>query len=82
PILMTSLAMIAGMIPMALGLGKGSDQMAPLGVAVIGGLIFSTISTLIFLPMVYNNTAGKQKYEHASLDPEDVHSKYHSSKSI
>jgi multidrug efflux pump subunit AcrB len=71
PILMTSLAMIAGMIPLSLGLGEGGDQTAPLGIAVIGGLIFSTISTLIFLPMVYAQAMGKKAYKNPSLDPED-----------
>src|SRR3989339_64689 len=74
PILMTSLAMIAGMIPMSLGLGEGGDQTAPLGIAVIGGLIFSTLSTLIFLPMVYAQVMGKNPYKNPSLDPEDENS--------
>ena len=50
---MTALAMIIGMIPMALGLGEGAEQNAPLGRAVIGGLIFATVSTLLFVPVVY-----------------------------
>jgi multidrug efflux pump subunit AcrB len=50
---MTALAMIIGMIPMALGIGEGAEQNAPLGRAVIGGLFFATISTLIFVPVVY-----------------------------
>ncbi|RPD43338.1 efflux RND transporter permease subunit [Chitinophaga barathri] len=74
PILMTSLAMIAGMIPMALGLGEGGDQTAPLGVAVIGGLAFSAISVLFFLPHVYQSMAGRKAYTSVSLDPEDVNS--------
>jgi len=53
PVMMTALAMIIGMIPMALGLGEGGEQNAPLGRAVIGGLIFATISTLLFVPVVY-----------------------------
>ncbi len=53
PVLMTALAMIIGMIPMALGLGEGGEQNAPLGRAVIGGLIFATVSTLFFVPVVY-----------------------------
>ena len=77
PILMTSLAMIAGMIPMSLGLGEGGDQTAPLGIAVIGGLVFSTISTLVFLPIVYNRMMGAKKYINPSLDPEDEESKYY-----
>jgi multidrug efflux pump subunit AcrB len=53
PVLMTALAMIIGMIPMALGLGEGGEQNAPLGRAVIGGLLFATVSTLLFVPAVY-----------------------------
>jgi len=53
PVLMTALAMIIGMVPMALGLGEGAEQNAPLGRAVIGGLIFATVSTLFFVPVVY-----------------------------
>jgi multidrug efflux pump subunit AcrB len=71
PILMTSAAMIAGMIPMALGISEGSDQTAPLGIAVIGGLIFSAISVLIFLPHVYQWLAGRKVYKPVSLYPDD-----------
>ena len=53
PVLMTALAMVIGMLPMALGLGEGGEQNAPLGRAVIGGLIFATIATLIFVPVVF-----------------------------
>jgi multidrug efflux pump subunit AcrB len=53
PVLMTALAMIIGMIPMATGLGEGGEQNAPLGRAVIGGLVFATVSTLLFVPVVY-----------------------------
>jgi multidrug efflux pump subunit AcrB len=53
PVLMTALAMIIGMIPMALGLGEGAEQNAPLGRAVIGGLSFATLSTLLFVPVVF-----------------------------
>lgn len=53
PVLMTALAMIIGMIPMALGLGEGGEQNAPLGRAVIGGLLLATVSTLLFVPVVY-----------------------------
>ncbi|HLK29701.1 MAG TPA: efflux RND transporter permease subunit [Puia sp.] len=76
PILMTSIAMIAGMIPMALGLTEGGDQTAPLGIAVIGGLVFSAISVLFFLPHVYNWSIGRKKYYSVSLDPDDMNSKY------
>jgi multidrug efflux pump subunit AcrB len=58
PVLMTALAMIIGMIPMALGLGEGAEQNAPLGRAVIGGLLFATVSTLFFVPVVF---AGVQQ---------------------
>jgi multidrug efflux pump subunit AcrB len=54
PVLMTALAMIIGMVPMALGLGEGGEQNAPLGRAVIGGLLFATVSTLIFVPVVFS----------------------------
>jgi multidrug efflux pump subunit AcrB len=54
PVLMTALAMIIGMLPMALGLGEGGEQNAPLGRAVIGGLIFATVSTLFFVPVVFS----------------------------
>ena len=54
PVLMTALAMIIGMVPMALGLGEGGEQNAPLGRAVIGGLAFATVATLIFVPVVFS----------------------------
>ena len=54
PVLMTALAMIIGMMPMALGLGEGGEQNAPLGRAVIGGLVFATVATLIFVPVVFS----------------------------
>jgi multidrug efflux pump subunit AcrB len=54
PVLMTALAMIIGMVPMAMGLGEGGEQNAPLGRAVIGGLIFATIATLFFVPTVFS----------------------------
>jgi multidrug efflux pump subunit AcrB len=53
PVLMTALAMIIGMVPMALGIGEGAEQNAPLGRAVIGGLVFATVSTLLFVPVVF-----------------------------
>ncbi|MEP7277617.1 MAG: efflux RND transporter permease subunit [Bacteroidota bacterium] len=80
PILMTSFAMIAGMIPMAIGFGEGGDQTAPLAIAVIGGLIFSTISVLLFLPHVYRWGIGRRKYISASVDPDDESSKYFNEK--
>jgi len=54
PVLMTALAMIIGMLPMALGLGEGGEQNAPLGRAVIGGLIIATVATLVLVPVVYS----------------------------
>jgi len=53
-VLMTALAMIIGMAPMALGLGDGGEQNAPLGRAVIGGLLFATVATLVFVPVVFS----------------------------
>jgi multidrug efflux pump subunit AcrB len=54
PVLMTALAMIIGMAPMALGLGEGGEQNAPLGRAVVGGLVFATLATLMFVPVVFS----------------------------
>ncbi len=59
PVLMTALAMVIGMLPMSLGLGEGGEQNAPLGRAVIGGLMFATFSTLFFVPIVYSVLRGK-----------------------
>jgi multidrug efflux pump subunit AcrB len=59
PVLMTAFAMIIGMIPMALGLGEGAEQNAPLGRAVIGGLLFATVSTLFFVPLVFAGIHGR-----------------------
>jgi CzcA family heavy metal efflux pump len=59
PVLMTALAMIIGMAPMALGLGEGGEQNAPLGRAVIGGLVFATVATLIFVPAVFSIVHGR-----------------------
>ncbi|HJT75229.1 MAG TPA: efflux RND transporter permease subunit [Chitinophaga sp.] len=75
PILMTSLAMVAGMIPMASGLGESGDQTSPLGRAVIGGLVASTFSTLFILPLVFAWAQGKASVQSVSLDPEDKQSK-------
>jgi len=62
PVLMTALAMIIGMVPMALGLGDGGEQNAPLGRAVIGGLIFATISTLFFVPAFFSVLQGSRRH--------------------
>ncbi len=72
-IVMTTCAMIAGMLPMALGLGESGQQNAPLGIAVIGGLIAATIATLFLLPSVYAMTRTS-RYQSASLDPDDQNS--------
>lgn len=69
PILMTSIAMIAGMIPMALGLGEGGEQVAPLGQAVIGGLLASTITSLLILPALFAWTQTRAGYKSVSLFP-------------
>ncbi|MDR3717012.1 MAG: efflux RND transporter permease subunit [Puia sp.] len=71
PILMTSLAMIAGMIPMASGLGEAGDQSAPLGRAVIGGLAASTFAALFIVPLVYGWIQQKASFDSVSLLPED-----------
>ena len=60
PVMMTALAMIIGMAPMAMGLGEGGEQNAPLGRAVIGGLLFATVATLIFVPIVFSLVHKKQ----------------------
>ena len=72
PILMTSLAMIAGMIPMASGLGEAGDQSAPLGRAVIGGLAASTFAALFIVPLVYGWIQQKASFKSVSLLPEDI----------
>ncbi len=70
PVIMTALAMIIGMVPMALGLGEGGEQNAPLGRAVIGGLIVATIATLFFVPVVYSIVnGGKKQKPSAGADP-------------
>jgi multidrug efflux pump subunit AcrB len=74
PILMTSCAMIAGMIPMALGLGEGGEQTAPLARAVIGGLAIATFATLFVLPSVFAVVQGRSSTRSASLDPDDPES--------
>src|SRR4029077_2755754 len=72
PVLMTALAMIIGMAPMAFGLGEGGEQNAPLGRAVIGGPIFATIATLIFVPVVFSMVHKKQGAK-AAAAPETSH---------
>jgi multidrug efflux pump subunit AcrB len=77
PILMTSFAMIAGMVPLALGLGEGGEQTAPLGRAVIGGLAAATLMTLLVLPSLFAVVQRRAGTQSASLDPEDPESVYH-----
>jgi multidrug efflux pump subunit AcrB len=77
PILMTSCAMIAGMIPMALALGEGGEQVAPLGRAVIGGLLAATLTTLLVLPALFALVQGRAGTRSVSLDPDDSESTYH-----
>jgi multidrug efflux pump subunit AcrB len=76
PIAMTSLAMIAGMVPMALGLGEGGDQTAPLGRAVIGGLLASTMATLTLLPAVFALFMDRGSTASVSLSPTDPASRF------
>ena len=76
PVLMTSLAMIAGMIPMALAIGRGSEETAPLGRAVIGGLFAATLATLFLLPTVFGIVQKGASLTSPSLDPEDPHSPF------
>jgi multidrug efflux pump subunit AcrB len=76
PVLMTSAAMIAGMIPMALAIGEGAEATAPLGRAVIGGLATATVATLIVLPSVYSLVMPSAVAASPSLDPDDPESVY------
>ena len=72
PILMTSLAMMAGMMPMALGLGEGGQQTAPLARAVVGGLAVATLATLLVLPSVFAIVQARAHRRSASVDPDDT----------
>src|SRR5437667_5793380 len=74
PILMTSLAMIAGMMPMAFAFGEGGQQTAPLGRAVVGGLAVATLATLLVLPSAFAIIQGRAHRRSASLDPDDPNS--------
>jgi multidrug efflux pump subunit AcrB len=69
PVLMTALAMIIGMLPMSLGIGEGGEQNAPLGRAVIGGLIFATIATLFFVPVVFSFMHRKHQHTNPTVMP-------------
>jgi multidrug efflux pump subunit AcrB len=77
PILMTTCAMIAGMVPLALGMGEGGEQTAPLGRAVIGGLAASTLTALLVLPAVFALVMGRAPARSASLDPDDPESRHY-----
>jgi len=68
---MTSAAMIAGMLPMAIGFGQGAEQAAPLGRAVVGGLVAATLATLLVLPAAFAIAQRRRGRRSASLDPDD-----------
>jgi multidrug efflux pump subunit AcrB len=76
PVLMTSAAMIAGMMPMALAIGEGAEATAPLGRAVIGGLAAATLATLVVLPSIYSLVQQSARATSPSLDPDDADSTY------
>ncbi len=78
PVLMTAAAMLAGMLPMAIGIGEGAEQIAPLGRAVIGGLIASTITILMLVPHFFASFMSRTKIKSPSLDPDDSDSIYYS----
>ena len=77
---MTSFAMIAGMIPMAVGWGDSGKQTSPLAIAVIGGLLFSTFISLWLVPLVYDAFVGNKKIINISLDPSDENSIHYDQK--
>jgi multidrug efflux pump subunit AcrB len=77
PVLMTSMAMIAGMIPMAIAFGAGGEETAPLGRAVIGGLAVATVATLFLLPMIFGLVQRNASTRSRSLDPEDPRSRWY-----
>jgi multidrug efflux pump subunit AcrB len=79
PIIMTSVAMIAGMLPMAIGHGEAGGQVSPLGRAVIGGLLFSTLAVLVILPLIFSWVQGRADIASVSLDPTDNESKHYTS---
>jgi multidrug efflux pump subunit AcrB len=68
-VLMTALAMIIGMLPMSLGMGEGGEQNAPLGRAVIGGLLLATVATLLFVPVVFAALHGRKPPHAAAHSP-------------
>jgi multidrug efflux pump subunit AcrB len=73
PVVMTALAMVIGMAPMALGLGDGGEQNAPLGRAVIGGLLFATLATLVFVPVVFSLVHGRPRARRVAAASGDSH---------
>ncbi len=79
PILMTALAMILGTVPMALALEEGSEMTAPLGRAVIGGLVVSTFATLLVVPAIFTLLMGNKKKVSPSIDPDDSQSRHYDS---
>jgi multidrug efflux pump subunit AcrB len=76
-VLMTAIAMMAGMVPMALGIGEGAEQTAPLGRAVIGGLGAATVATLTVLPALFVVLQQRSEVRSPSLDPDDPRSRFH-----
>lgn len=78
PVLMTAAAMLAGMLPMAIGLGDGAEQVAPLGRAVIGGLMASTVTILLLVPHFFSSLMSRTAIVSPSLDPDDKESRYYS----
>jgi predicted RND superfamily exporter protein len=74
---MTACAMTVGMVPMALALEKGSQMQAPLGLAVIGGLVMSTFATLLVLPSIFAVVIGKNKHRSPSIYPDDPDSPHY-----
>jgi len=77
PILMTSAAMVVGMLPMAFGIGEGGDQTSPLGRAVVGGLLAGTAATLFMLPAVFAAVMDNASRQSSSLDPFDDQSRHY-----
>jgi multidrug efflux pump subunit AcrB len=77
PILMTSISMAVGMIPMASGLGESGQQTEPLGRAVIGGLLASTVASLLILPLIFAVVQKKSRVTSVSMDPDDKESVFY-----
>ncbi len=82
PVLMTAAAMFAGMLPMAMGMGDGSEQIAPLGRAVIGGLIASTLTILLLVPHFFSSIMSRTSIISPSLDPDDTENKNYIEQSV